>query len=61
MDPRLRLFALTAHVISSVAWLGAVASFLALALAGLMSADPQTSRGAYLAMDLTTRFVIVPT
>ncbi len=49
MTPRLRRLALTAHVASSVGWLGAVASFLVLALAGQ---DP--------AMDLVARFVVVP-
>ena len=48
--------ALTAHVISSVGWFGAVASFLALAIAGLISHDAQTIRGAYLAMELTGWF-----
>jgi hypothetical protein len=52
--------ALTAHVTVSVGSLGAVAAFLALAVAGLSSQDAQTMRGAYLAMDLTTRIVIVP-
>ena len=52
--------ALTAHVISSVGWFGAVAGFLALAIAGLSSHDAQTIRGAYLAMELTGWFVIVP-
>ncbi|MCX6044198.1 MAG: hypothetical protein NT075_03740 [Chloroflexi bacterium] len=60
MSSRLRKFALTAHVIVSVGWLGAVASFLALAIAGLTSHDAQLMRAAYLAMDLTTWFVIVP-
>ncbi len=60
MPAGLRKFALTMHVISSVGWLGAVAAFIALALAGVTNRDPQTVRGAYLAMDLTTRFVIVP-
>jgi hypothetical protein len=60
MKPALRKLALTAHVISSVGWLGAVAGFLALAVAGLTSRDPQLVRGAYLATDLITRFVIVP-
>src|SRR5687767_5817555 len=60
MTPRLRKFALTAHVTSSVGWLGAVAGFLALAVAGLMSQDAQTVRGAHLAMELTGWFVIVP-
>ena len=60
MRPRLRKFALTAHVTSSVGWLGAVAGFLAPAVAGLTSQDAQMVRAAYLAMDLTTWFVIVP-
>ncbi len=60
MTPRLRKFALTAHVTSSVGWLGAVAGFLALAVAGLASHDALRVRAAYLAMELTSWFVIVP-
>jgi hypothetical protein len=60
MTPRLRKFALTAHVTFSVGWLGAVAGFLALAIAGLTSEDAQMVRAAYLAMELTGWFVIVP-
>ncbi len=60
MTPGLRKFALTAHVTSSVGWLGAVAGFLALAVAGLTSQDAQMVRAAYLAMELTAWFVIVP-
>lgn len=60
MSPALRAFALTVHVIMSVGWLGAVAAFLAMAIAGLTSADAQTMRGAYVGMELSTRFVIVP-
>jgi len=60
MTPRLRKFALTAHVTSSVGWLGAVATFLALAVAGLTSQDAQIVRAAYLAMELTGWYVIVP-
>jgi hypothetical protein len=60
MTPRLRKFALTAHVTSSVGWLGAVAGFLALAVAGLTSQDALMVRAAYLAMELTSWFVIVP-
>lgn len=47
MTPRLSKFALTAHVTSSVGWLGAVAGFLALAVAGLTSQDAQMVRAAY--------------
>ena len=60
IPPRLRKFALTAHVTSSVGWLGAVAGFLALAVAGLTSRDAQTVRAVYLVMDLTAWYVIVP-
>jgi hypothetical protein len=37
MSPALRKFALTAHITSSVGWLGSVIGFLALAIAGLTS------------------------
>jgi len=60
MAPYLRKLMLTAHVTSSVGWLGAVTSFLALAVAGLTSQDAQIVRAAYLAMELTAWFVIVP-
>jgi hypothetical protein len=60
MTPLLRKFVLTAHVTCSVGWLGAVASFLALSIAGLTSQDAQAVRGAYLAMDLIGLFIIVP-
>jgi hypothetical protein len=60
MTPGLRKFALTAHVTFSVGWLGAVTGFLALALAGLVSQDPQLVRAAYIAMELMGWFVIVP-
>jgi len=60
MTPGLRKLALTAHVTSSVGWLGAVAGFLALAVAGLTSQDAQIVRAAYLAMELTGWCVIVP-
>ncbi len=60
MAPRLRKFALTAHVSSSVGWLGAVVVFLALAVVGLTSQDAQTVRGAYLVMKPAAWFVLVP-
>jgi len=59
MTPGLRKFALTAHVTSSAGWLGAVAGFLALAVAGLTSRDAQAARAAYLATELITWFVII--
>lgn len=60
MTPTLRKLALTAHITSSVGWLGAVASFLILAIVGLISKDHQTMRAAYLMMDLTAWFILVP-
>jgi hypothetical protein len=60
MTPRLRKFTLTAHVTSSVGWLGTVASFQALAIAAVTSREPETVRGFYLAMELIGWYVIVP-
>ena len=60
MTTRVRKFALTAHVTSSVGWLGAVIGFLAHAVAGLTSKDAQIMGAAYLMMDLTGWFVLVP-
>ncbi len=60
LTPGLRKFVRTAHVTFTVGWLGAVAGFLALAITGLTSLDPQTVRAAYLAVALIFRFVILP-
>jgi hypothetical protein len=60
MKPGLRRFTLTAHVASSVGWLGAVVAYLALALTALTSGDTQLVRAAYLSMELIGWLVIVP-
>ena len=60
MTPAVRKLALTLHVLASVSWLGAVAAFLVLAIAGLTKTDAQIVRGCYVAMELTTRYAIVP-
>jgi uncharacterized membrane protein len=60
MTPRVRKLALTAHVTSSVGWLGAVVVFLALAVLGLTSDDAETVRGVYLVMEPAAWFVLVP-
>ncbi|MGI8699269.1 MAG: DUF2269 domain-containing protein [Mycobacteriales bacterium] len=60
MTPRLRKLALTAHVMSSVGWLGAVLAFLALAVTGLTSQDTETARAVYLAAEPLTWYVLVP-
>ena len=55
-----RKFILLTHILSSVGWIGAIAAFLALAFAGLRSSDPQIVRGAYIAMEPITWWIIVP-
>jgi hypothetical protein len=60
MTPCLRKLVFTAHVTSSVGWLGAVAGFLALAVVGVASQDAQLVRAAYLAMEPIGWFVLVP-
>lgn len=60
LTPGARKFALTAHVIASVGWLGAVAAFLAVALASLTNDDVQLVRAAYRVMELMGWTVIVP-
>jgi hypothetical protein len=60
MKPGLRKVSLTAHVTTSVGWLGAVATFLVLAVVGLTNEDAQAVRAAYLAMELITWFAIIP-
>lgn len=60
LSTRFSKFLLTSHVAFSVGWLGAVTVFLVLAVAGLNTTDPQLSRSAYLAMDLSVYYVILP-
>jgi hypothetical protein len=60
MTPALRKLALTAHVMSSVGWLGAVAVFVAFAVVALTSGNAQIARAGDLAMDVAAWFVVVP-
>ena len=60
MTRRIRRFALTAHVVCSVGWLGTVAAFLALAVVGMTSQDAQTVRGVYLVMEAAAWLILVP-
>ena len=60
LSPGARKFALTAHVVCSVGWLGAVAAFLALAIAGVASSDAQLVRAVDLAMEASAWAVILP-
>jgi uncharacterized membrane protein len=60
MQAHLRRTALVLHVTSSVGWLGAVATFLALVIVGLTNRDTQIVRACYLAAGLIGWWVIVP-
>jgi hypothetical protein len=60
MSPGLRKFALAVHLIVSVGWIGGVAAYMALDVAAATGDEAQTLRAAYLAMEVITRFVIVP-
>ena len=60
MRPGLRKLALAAHITTSVGWLGAVLGFLALTFAALTGQDSDRVRVAYLAMEWTTLYAIVP-
>src|SRR5579863_4365953 len=59
MTPRLSKFMLTTHIALSVAWVGAVAGFLALSIASLTSKNTEIVRRAYLSMNLIGVYVIV--
>lgn len=58
--PFARKLALTAHVTASLGWLGSVACFVALAVAGLRARDAASVRAACLAMETIASTVIVP-
>jgi hypothetical protein len=60
MKPGLHKFTVTAHIILSVGWLGAVVAYLTVAIVGLTSLDSQTVIAAYLSMEVIGWFVIVP-
>jgi hypothetical protein len=59
MTSGLRKLGLTVHIIVSVGWVGAVAAFLALSI-GALAGDATVSRGAYLAMNVVGRCVLLP-
>ena len=60
MTPKLQKLTLTAHVVSTVGWMGAIAAFLALAITGVTSHDTRFVDSAYVAMKLIGWRVIVP-
>ncbi len=56
----LRKLSLTAHIASSVGWLGSVTVFLALGVIGVISDDPQTVRAVFTVMEPAGWTVLVP-
>jgi hypothetical protein len=56
----LRKLGLLVHITTSVGWLGAVIGFVALAGVALTGSDVETVRAAYLGMDWTLTYAIVP-
>lgn len=60
MTTRVRKAALTVHIVSSVGLLGAVATFLLLAVVGLGIRDSQLARAPYIAMGLIAWSIILP-
>ncbi len=60
LTPQVRKATLTSHIVFSVGWIGAIAVFLVLAVTGLTTLNNQLARSAYLAMELSTWYVILP-
>ena len=60
MPPGLRKLTLTVHLSCSVGWIGAVVAYLALGVAAVTNQNAETVRAAWIAMELTGWFVIVP-
>lgn len=55
-----RKLVLTAHVATAVGWFGALLAYLVLDLVATTGGDVQRVRAAYVGMDLTVSYVIVP-
>lgn len=60
MALRNRKFLLTLHITASLGWFGAVASFLVLAVIGVLTKNGLQEQAAYVAMQWITWLVIVP-
>jgi hypothetical protein len=58
--PTVRKAVLTAHIVTSVGWLGAVVAYLVLDLTAVTSGDPDVSRAAFVAMELVVVSAVVP-
>ncbi|HET6398703.1 MAG TPA: DUF2269 domain-containing protein [Candidatus Thermoplasmatota archaeon] len=51
---------LVAHILVSVGWMGALAAFIALDVTTAVGLDADVARACYIAMDIVTRYAIVP-
>jgi len=60
LTPQLRKFVLAVHITCSVGWIGAVVAYLVLGVSAITSLDALTVRAAWIAMELTGWFAIVP-
>ena len=60
LKPGPRTLALTAHIIASVGWLGAVVASLALGVVGLVRDDPLDVRSAYRSLEALGWYALVP-
>ncbi len=60
MSPGVRKFVLATHLMFSVGWIGAVLVYLALSTTATASRDSQSLRAAWIGMELTGWYVIVP-
>jgi hypothetical protein len=60
LTPPLRKFVLAVHITCSIGWIGAVVAYLVLGLSAVTSSDALTVRAAWIAMELTGWFAIVP-
>src|SRR5919198_6724023 len=60
MAPGLRKFVLAVHLTFSIGWIGAVVAYLALGVSAVTARDTQTVRAAWIAMEVTGWWAIVP-
>ena len=60
LPPVYRKLALTIHLVVSVGWIGAVIAYLVLGITAVRTTDADAVRGAWMAMDVTGWFAIVP-
>ena len=60
MSASLRRAALALHIISSLGWIGAAASYLVLGVLAAMSEDPLTIRAAWIGMEVIGWRAVVP-